>query len=49
MDGGHAKIVSLKPECLADIERDIRRVAAALGDPAAGEALAGRMRGPSPP
>ena len=43
--GAQAKIVSLKPDCLADIERDIRSVAEAIGDAAAGERLAGRLRG----
>ncbi|MFO1172800.1 MAG: ABC transporter substrate-binding protein [Hyphomicrobiaceae bacterium] len=43
--GAQAKIVSLKPDCLADIDRDIRKVAAAIGDDAAGERLAGRVRG----
>lgn len=42
--GAQARIVSLKPECLADIERDIGRVAEALGDRQAGERLTGRVR-----
>jgi iron complex transport system substrate-binding protein len=43
--GAEAKIVSLKPNCLSDVEADIRRVAAALGDAAAGEALVARVLG----
>jgi iron complex transport system substrate-binding protein len=42
--GAQARIVSLKPECLADIERDIGRVAEALGDRPAGERLVGLVR-----
>ncbi len=43
--GAQAKIVSLKPDCLADLEADIRRVAIALSDPAAGERLVEHMLG----
>ncbi|MEZ5923497.1 MAG: cobalamin-binding protein [Hyphomicrobiaceae bacterium] len=42
--GVQARIVSLKPDCLADLDADIRRVAAALADPAAGDRLIGGMR-----
>jgi len=42
--GQAVSIVSLKPDSMADTYADIRRVAAALGAPAAGEDLVGRMQ-----
>ena len=42
--GQPVSIVSLKPDSTADTYADIRRVAGALGVPAAGEDLVGRMR-----
>lgn len=42
---GHAvDIVSLKPDSMADVNADIRRVARALGDEAAGEGLVASMQ-----
>lgn len=42
--GQPVNIVSLKPDSTADAYADIRRVADALGTPAAGESLVGRMQ-----
>jgi iron complex transport system substrate-binding protein len=42
--GRPVKIVSLRPESLADVYADIRKVAAALGAPAGGEALVRQMQ-----
>lgn len=41
---GHAEIVSLKPDCLADFFRDIRLVASTLGICERGEALISRLQ-----
>lgn len=43
--GAAVPIVSLRPDSLDDVFADIARVAAALGDMAAGAALVARMRG----
>ena len=42
--GQNVKVVSLEPNRLGDVWEDIRRVAAALGQPAAGEQLVDRLR-----
>jgi iron complex transport system substrate-binding protein len=42
--GGAPKLVALKPDSLADVWRDIERVAEALDDPDAGAALVGQMQ-----
>jgi iron complex transport system substrate-binding protein len=42
--GRPVRIVSLRPDCLADAYADVRRVADALGAPGAGDALVQAMR-----
>jgi iron complex transport system substrate-binding protein len=41
---GRPNVVSLKPDCLADVWKDIRIVAQALGAPAVGEDLVNRLQ-----
>lgn len=43
--GPDVRVLSLKPDSLDDIYRDIRNVAAALGEERAGESLVGSMQG----
>jgi iron complex transport system substrate-binding protein len=42
--GTRPRVVSLQPDCLADVWADIRRVAAALGAPERGEALVASLQ-----
>ncbi|MBI5201487.1 MAG: cobalamin-binding protein [Elusimicrobia bacterium] len=42
--GVTAKVVALEPNCLADVYRDIRKVADSLGISAEGEALIGKLQ-----
>jgi iron complex transport system substrate-binding protein len=42
--GSRPRVVSLQPDCLADVWADIRRVAAALGAPARGDELVASMQ-----
>lgn len=43
--GSPARIISLHPDCLADIWEGIMEVACALGEPARGEALVAELKG----
>lgn len=42
--GGDVEVLTSSPLRLDDVERDVRRIADALGDPGAGRALVGRLR-----